>query len=265
MPRPTRLLTTGTGAVEYLVTRHGEPTTIYAHGLLGSIEETRPFASGVAGTAVFLQFRGHGRTLAYDGRWDYAALADELSAVADEVRATHALGVSLGAGALLRLLSRAPGRFRRVALVLPPPLPGHRDPDAVAAWTAMTDLVLQKDVDGLAAALLDAQPAPVRTLPQARTYYARVARHLIDRPGDVVSALRAFPSADPVDDLVALQRVEAPVLVIGQHDDPLHPLESATALAGVLPNGKLHVLERPGALWLGRVELRDVLSGFLPC
>lgn len=262
-PLRTRLLATATGEIEYLVTRSGEPTTVYAHGLLGSIDETRAFASGVSGTAVFLRFRGHGGTRAFDGRWDYAALAGELTAVADEVGATQALGVSLGAGALLRLLTTTPGRFRRLALVLPPPLPGHRDPDAVAAWTAMADLVVDKDAVGLAAALLGAQPPPVRTLPQARTYYTRVARNLVDRPGDVVTALRAFPSATPVDELVALQRVEAPVLVIGQHDDPLHPLDSAAALAGALPNGTLHVLDRPGALWLDRAELRDVLSGFL--
>lgn len=263
MPRPTRLLPTKTGEIEYLVTRSGEPTTVYAHGLLGSIDETRPFASGVPGTAVFLRFRGHGRTRAFDDRWDYAAVAGELAAVADEVGATQALGVSLGAGALLRLLTTAPERFRRLAFVLPPPLPGHRDPDATGAWTAMAELVLDKDVDGLTAALLDAQPAPVRGLPQARTYYTRVARSLVDRPGDVVTALRTFPSAVPIEDLAALQRVEAPVLVLSQHDDPLHPVESAAALAAALPNGTLHVLDRPGALWLDRAELRDVLSGFL--
>ncbi|MBO0826694.1 MAG: hypothetical protein J2P24_02820, partial [Streptosporangiales bacterium] len=186
MPPRTRLLPTETGAIEYLVTRSGEPITIYAHGLLGSIDETRPFASGVSGTAVFLRFRGHGGTRAFDGRWDYAAVAGELTAVADEVGATRALGVSLGAGALLRLLTTTPDRFRRLALVLPPPLSGHRDPDAVAAWTAMADLVVEKDVAGLSAALLDSQPMPVRTLRQARVYYARVARNLVDRPGDAV-------------------------------------------------------------------------------
>ncbi|HEX6445667.1 MAG TPA: alpha/beta hydrolase [Streptosporangiales bacterium] len=263
MPRPTALLSTETGAIEYLVTRSGEPTTVYGHGLLGSIDEARPFASGVTGTAVFLRFRGHGRTSALDGRWDYAAVAGELNAIADEVGATQALGVSLGAGAMLRLLTVTPRRFRRLAFVLPPPLPGHRDPAAAGAWTAMADLVVAKDADGLAAALLDAQPAPVRTLPQAATYYARLARGLVNEPGDVVTALRTFPTADPVEDLAALQRVEAPALVIGQRDDPLHPVESAAALAGALPNGKLHVLGRPGALWLDRAELRDVLSGFL--
>lgn len=263
MPRPTLLLPTSTGAVEYLVTRSGEPTTVYGHGLLGSIDETRPFASGVTGTAVFLRFRGHGRTQAFDGRWDYPALAGELSAVADKVGATQALGVSLGAGALLRLLAATPRRFGRLAFVLPPPLPVYRDPAATAAWTAMADLVAAKDVDGLTAALVDAQPAPVRALSQAHTYYARVARDLVDGPGDVITALRTFPSADPVEDVAAMQRVEAPALVISQRADPLHPVESAAALAGMLPNGKLHVLGRPGALWLDRAELRDVLSGFL--
>src|SRR3954454_15874353 len=36
------------------------PTTVFAHGLAGSIADTRPLGSAVAGRKVFFHFRGHG-------------------------------------------------------------------------------------------------------------------------------------------------------------------------------------------------------------
>ena len=66
------------GEIEYVVTGNGPPVTVFAHGLAGSIPETRPFGSGVDGTRVFLHFRGHGASSAPVGTCTYAALADEL-------------------------------------------------------------------------------------------------------------------------------------------------------------------------------------------
>jgi hypothetical protein len=52
------VLTAAGTRVEYLVTGGGEPVTVFAHGLAGSIPETRPFGSGVGGVLW-----GHRRTL----------------------------------------------------------------------------------------------------------------------------------------------------------------------------------------------------------
>ena len=63
--------------------------------------------------------RGHGRSAAPPGRWTYLDLARDLRAVADLYGATRALGVSLGAGALCRLLADNPTRFDRAVFFLP--------------------------------------------------------------------------------------------------------------------------------------------------
>ncbi|MEN3309940.1 MAG: 3-oxoadipate enol-lactonase, partial [Micromonosporaceae bacterium] len=120
-PEPrTDLLATPHGAdLEYLRTGHGEPVTVFAHGLGNGIADTRPLGSGVPGTRVFFQFRGHGRSRAPGVRWTYADLAADLAAVAGATGATRALGVSLGAAALCRLVAGAPGRFERLVFVLP--------------------------------------------------------------------------------------------------------------------------------------------------
>ena len=107
------------GALEVLTTGSGLPSTVFAHGLAGSIETTRPFGSGVAGSRTFFSFRGHGASAAPETDWTYAALAAELDAVARHAGATRALGVSMGAGALCSLLEQQPDRFDRLVLVIP--------------------------------------------------------------------------------------------------------------------------------------------------
>lgn len=155
---------------ERLVTGSGRPVTIFAHGLGESIPATRPFGSGVPGTKVFLQFRGHGRTPAPPGPWTYDDLVAELLAVADPAEARQAVGVSLGAAVLLRLLEQRPERFDRVALLIPAMFdrarpdrvvrreispayarllrePPVEDPGALAAVTAPTLVVGQEGDD----------------------------------------------------------------------------------------------------------------------
>ena len=82
-----------TGPLEVLVNGEGAPTTLFAHGLGGSIAETRPFGSGVIGTRVFLHFRGHGRSSAPGLPFSYADLADELMVVQESNGATQYLSI----------------------------------------------------------------------------------------------------------------------------------------------------------------------------
>src|SRR5690606_19050528 len=213
------------GDVEYLVIRTGTPVTLYAHGLLGSITEARSYASGVPGTAAFLHFRGHGATTATDGRWDHAALAGELCAVADEVGADRALGVSLGAGAILRALVNDPRRFTRVVLVLPAAVDTSRGADAGAVWDSLADRIGAGDVAGVARSMLAAQPAAVRALPAAVEYYRQAAERLVRQAAvaPTATAVRTLPMTAPVPDREQLRGVDVPALIVCQRDDVLHP------------------------------------------
>lgn len=255
------LLPTADGHLELLVRGSGLPVTVFAHGLGASIAETRPLASGVLGTRAFFAFRGHGASAAPETPWDYAALAGELRAVADHVGASRALGVSMGAGALLRLLVETPDRFERVVLFLPAVLDRRRTDAAMRRLAAMADLVDDRDVPGLAALLREELPAPVRDLPEVGPYVDQRARVLAGTP--VSRALRMLPQVLPVDDRGELARVTAPVLVVGQQGDDVHPAAVAEQVAAALPNARLHVFSEAGAMWLARARLRELVAGFL--
>lgn len=106
-------------SIETRVSGHGQPVTVVAHGLGETLDQARVWASGVRGTRVFPQFRGHGRTPAPPGPWSYDDLVAELRTVADSRAATRAVGASLGSAVLLRWLQVDHDRFERLVLVLP--------------------------------------------------------------------------------------------------------------------------------------------------
>jgi len=255
------LLSAPGAQVEHLVTGAGEPVTIFAHGVGASIAETRPLGTGVPGTKIFLSLRGHGATTVSDGRWDYAALAGDLRAVADATGATQALGVSMGAAALLHLLADDPDRFERCVFFLPAVLDRPRSDLAFDRLRQMADLVQADDAEGLSELLLAELPAELRRDEGARRYTAQRARTLAGT--DLAHLLRGLPPLTPIRDRAQLAAVRAPTLVVGQEGDDVHPASVARELAAALPGSALHVFPRDGAMWLDRGSLRAMLAGFL--
>lgn len=249
------------GLPDFTTTGSGLPATVFAHGLAGSIESTRPFGSGVAGSRTFLHFRGHGGFGDAQTPWTYTALADDLSAVADHVGATQALGVSMGAGALCGLLAGAPLRFDRLVFVMPAVLDRPRSDGALDRMAAMAQCVDDQDVDALTALLLEAEAAPARTQPQVRLWCRRQAAAMVGT--SVSGAMRALPTAVPLTDRSALAAVTVPALVIAQQGDPAHPVGVAEQLAGVLPDARLEVMAPGGLLWRHRGAMRELIGGFL--
>jgi pimeloyl-ACP methyl ester carboxylesterase len=240
-----------------------EPHTLFAHGLAGSIPTTRPYATRVSGTRSFLHFRGHGASPApEDGNgWTYAELSAELWAVADAVGASRALGVSMGAGALCAGLAHQPERFDRVVLVLPAVVDRPRPDAAVARFAALADAVDAGDLPGIAAHLLEEQPERVRGEQAVQVWCREQAARLVG--AGVAAGLRSLPHQVAVTDRELLRRVQVPVLVLAQEDDPAHPAAVAEELATLLPGADLHVLPPGGIMWEHRARVRDLVGSFL--
>jgi pimeloyl-ACP methyl ester carboxylesterase len=249
------------GPIECLVTGSGRPVTLFAHGFASSIVETRPFGSGVLGSRVFFSFRGHGATPPVDGAWTYPGLATELSAVRATYDATRGLGVSLGAGALLRAAVDDPNRFERLVLVLPPALDAPRRGKAVARVEAMARCAASHDVDGLTQLLLAEQPAEVRTGRAVRMWAQLQAERLSG--GNLRDAITQIPALFPLEHRSLLSLVSCPVLVVGQEGDEAHPSQVVHDLAEALPAAEPVVFSAGGVLWTHRAALRSLVSNFL--
>ncbi|HEX5741044.1 MAG TPA: alpha/beta hydrolase, partial [Pilimelia sp.] len=259
---PTALTRTPHGVpLETLTTGTGDPVTVFAHGLGNSIAETRPLASGVTGRRVFLHLRGHGRSGAPPGPWTYADLARDLRAVADLTGATRALGVSLGAGALTRLLADSPRRFTHAVFFLPAVLDRPRGPAARARLAALLEAVASGEAALIAEAAAADIPAQVRHTPAGWAYLRQRVAQLSGQ--GLAPALAGLPEDVAVPDRAALDQVTARCLVIGAQGDEVHPARVAEELAESLPHAQLHVYDRPGVLWTARADLRTRISAFL--
>ncbi|MGW4207115.1 alpha/beta fold hydrolase [Lentzea sp. NPDC004789] len=207
----------------------GSPVTLVAHGLGATAGEARIPASGLPGTRVVVTLPSHGDAPdAPPGYWDYGRIAADL----DTVSADQAVGVSLGAGALVRLLSLSPARFRRVALLLP--------------------------------AVLD-EPRPAFTLRQLSELTVGPPAYVAERRaalGRLQAAAEQLPGQVAVEDASVLAAVSIPVLVIGAVGDPLHPEDVAKATAAAFPNGSLWLVDSPSPMITHRTEIRHRLVEF---
>jgi 3-oxoadipate enol-lactonase len=259
---PTELIDLPGGVrLECLRAGTGEPATVFAHGFAGGIADTRPYGSAVHGTKVFFQFRGHGRSSAPGGPWGYADLASDLRGVADHFFARRALGVSLGAAALVQLLAQTPDRFDRVVFVLPAVLDEPRSAHAADRTRALLDAVVNGDQSTATDLLAQDIPTSVRDSPAA-WQYLRDRLDQLFRDG-LAPALGDLLGEPALPDRALLGAVTAKALVIGCTGDRAHPARVAEALAEALPHAELHIYPRPALLWSQRADLRRRVAGFL--
>ena len=263
LPEPeTELVATPHGVrLERLVVGAAGPTTVFAHGLASGIAVTRPLGSAVDGRKVFFQFRGHGRSDAPPGPWAYSDLARDLRAIADLSGATRAVGASLGAGALTRLVADSPDRFERLVFFLPAVLDQPRPAPVKSRLTALAAAVDESDVSAVADAISAEIPPSLRGTPAVWAYLRQRIDQLM-RDG-LSAELVSLADDVPVPSPAALAAVRAPALVIGCAGDDLHPVAVAERLAAALPAATLHVYDRPGVFWTARADLRTRISEFL--
>jgi pimeloyl-ACP methyl ester carboxylesterase len=247
--------------LEQLITGVGDPVTVFAHGLGGDIAGTRPLGSAVTGRRIFFHFRGHGRSDAPVGPWSFGDLAGDLRAVADLAGASRALGVSMGAGALARLLSETPERFERVVFYLPSPLDGTRPAAAEARVERLLAAVESGEAASIAAAVEFELPPAVRNTPTGWSHLRQRVEQL-QRDG-LAAELSTLWHEPAVADESALRAFRGRALVLGCLGDEVHPVAWAERLAGLLPGAGLHVYDRPAVLWTNRAELRERISSFL--
>jgi pimeloyl-ACP methyl ester carboxylesterase len=255
----TGALTDGlVNGVEYTVLGSGGPVTLFAHGLGGGRSETRPLAGRVGGTRVLLSFRGHGASDALVDGWDYDVLADDIRTVADHVGATGCVGLSLGGGALLRVLRDDPGRFERLAFVLPAALDSTRGDGATERLRSLGHAIDRGDADEATTLLMAEVPAALRARRGVELLLRRRAADLVTRPAPL-------PRGEdrPLSDRSVLQRITAPTLVVGQEADPLHPIALARELQSLLPDASLLELPEGGVFWTDAVRVQTALADHL--
>ncbi len=246
--------------MEALTRGSGQPSTLFVHGLGGSIDTTRPYAGLVPGQQTFVHIAGHGAS-SPPAELTYRALAAEVWSAADEVDATAALGISMGAGALCAGLVRDPERFAALVLVLPAPVDRPRSEKAAVAFESLTAVVASGDLEAVTAHLVAGEPAASSQDPRVLRWCRGQAERLMT--DSARKALTQMPGQRAVHDPEALRRVQAPVLILAAEGDAIHPVEAAYRLRSLLPHADMEVLPEGGIMWAHRDRVRQRVGDFL--
>ena len=216
----------------------GPPVTVFAHGLTNSCRELAPFTPSVTGTAVRFCFRGHGHSSAPATGYRFADLASDLDAVARAYGARNAVGTSLGAGAIMKLLEDDPDRFDRIVMLLPASLDvPFRDP---GRFDGIADLLETFPRDEAIDRILDITAERYVRAPWLRELDLALWEDL--NTVGVARAIREVTRDISISDRELLRKVDAPVMLICREGDSIHPAELGRILVDLFPNAELITL-----------------------
>ena len=223
---------------------HGSPF-VWAHGLTSSRanEDTRGLFDWTPVTAggrqvVRYDARGHGTT---GGPPDPAAyqwprLAEDLLALMDHLRVDRAPvgGASMGCATVLHAAVRAPERFERLVLVIPP-----------TAWASRAG---QAEVYELSAAVVEAHGKAAwlelaNAAPKAAIFTSDPTPFEADIPEALLPFVLRGAAASDLPDPEAIAAIAVPALVLAWATDAGHPVSTAERLVELLPDAELYVAE----------------------
>ena len=210
---------------------HGAgPPVILLHGGFGTIDHDWGAlipALAAHHEVIAVELQGHGRTADVDRPLRFELLADDVAALAAQLRLDHpdVIGYSLGGGVALQLALRHPDALRKLVLI---------------STAARRDDWLPPARDGMAsmtAAALEHTPI--------HDAWAALAPHPADWP-HVVDKLRTLLASD-YDWTPSLSQIHAPALLVyADHD--FVDLGRALANAAAIPGAELAIL--PGTTHL---------------
>lgn len=253
----------GDAVLHVEVDGEGDPVSVLGHGLTNTCRELAQLTPLVVGTKVRFCFRAHGHSgPAASGRYGFDDFARDLDAVASAYGATRAVGTSLGAGAICRLLEARPDRFDRMVFLLPAGL--DRRFQHKARFRRMADILesLPRE-EAIDALLADPEREEIYLrAPWVREFDRLRWAEVLD-PAAMGPAIRQVIEDTPVRDRAVLRAVASPVLILCREGDPVHPAAVGRAMANLMPNAELLTFPDEVAMFQAMPELVQKVNTFL--
>jgi len=235
------------------------PAVLFAHSLGSdhSIWDAQKSALAGRHTVIAYDIRGHGKTPATPGAYDFDLLADDALALMDALRIARAsfVGISLGGMIGQALALKAPRRLEKLVLA---DTTAAYPPEARASWP---ERIRQIEASGL-------EPLVQPTLERWFTAAFRAAQpEVVARIGELI---RRTPPAGYVgcchaiaalDFAARLKEIATPTLVLVGEQDAGTPPAMAEALAAGIPGARCVVINN--AAHLANIEQAEAFNRLL--
>ncbi len=231
--------------VYYECSGEGRPV-VFSHGLGGQLANAQTLFAGASGLRLLLyDNRTHGRTpdAGDPSTLTFQDMAEDMAAVMDAADFDRAVigGVSMGAAISTAFALRHPERATALILSRPAWL-AEPVPPGLSIFPFVADLIERHGREGALAELFQ-HPRFLEYQITAPAAAESLRGLLADRSESaLIASFRHIPASTPFHSLDELRGLTPPALVIGNHNDPVHPFEFAEAYASALPNATLRVV-----------------------
>lgn len=211
----------------------------FQHGLGSNLAQPQGLLSDLKGVQLIsMDCPGHGAAeLPASTQPSFALYSQQVIGLMDRLGISKAIfgGISMGAGISTYISIHYPERVKGLVLIRPAWL-DQGQPDNLKILLTAADFIEQEsNIEGFQE--LSAFQAIRAAVPNAAKSVLGVFAET-QRP-EIARVLRAMVNDQPFDEIKRLQQIEAPTLVIGNDDDPLHPYSMAAAMAQHIPNSRL--------------------------
>ncbi len=241
---------------------------VFQHGLGGDLEQPFGVYRPAAGVRLIgFDMRGHGQTrpLGDVDKLTIAVLADDLAALLDHLQVEHAVigGISLGSAVAVKFAFTQPGRV--LGLVLSRPAWLDRPlPDNVRLYATIASLL--RELGPKEGAERFRSSPEFQAMESISPDCARSLLGQFENPRAVECAARLerLAADRPCDDLAEYSSIAVPALILGNHQDPIHPWFLAARLAQLIPQAELREIT-PKSVSVDRhaADVQAAIDGFL--
>jgi pimeloyl-ACP methyl ester carboxylesterase len=240
----------------------GDRPIVLIHGLLMNrhmFERLGPALADRGNRVIVLDLLGHGRSDRPEDlqRYSMPLFAYQVTALLDHLGIESAVvgGTSLGANVTLEAAVRFPERVQALFVEMPVL---DNALSAVAAIFAPIMIALR-----FGRPVFEAVSRVTSMVPRSH-FLVDIGLDMIrQRPGPSISVLEGLLLGESSPRSAERRGIEAPALIVGHPNDPLHPFSDAGMLAGELPNARQIDADSIFEWRLQPDRLTGELAGFL--
>jgi pimeloyl-ACP methyl ester carboxylesterase len=222
----------------------GEGTPfVFQHGLGADITQPlgvfRPPA-GYRLLAVDCRAHGETRPVGDEGKLNFDCFADDLMALLDHLDIPQAVfgGISMGAGISLNIALRYPQRVLGLVLSRPAWLDAPW-PENLCVLASIARLIREHGARTGRDEFRDSEEYVRIHAESPDAANSMLGQFNSARAVDGVARLERLPNDAPSRDRSSWRRIDVPMLVLGNRQDPVHPWSLAETLAGELNGAEL--------------------------